>query len=84
MRFHKKHARTRYAELVFLYQVRSAGHVAHSGASRVKNFKALFVMLRWDRCRFYEKRTKTHYTELLFLHTVGYAGHVVHSGAFGA
>jgi hypothetical protein len=32
-RFDKKHARTHYIELVFLYPVGFAGHVMHSGAS---------------------------------------------------
>jgi hypothetical protein len=32
--FHKKHARTRYAEFVFLHLVGFAGHVVHSGVSR--------------------------------------------------
>jgi hypothetical protein len=31
--FYKKHAGTRYAELVFLHSVGSADHVVHSGAS---------------------------------------------------
>jgi hypothetical protein len=31
--FPKKHTRTRYAELVFLHLVGSAGHILHSGAS---------------------------------------------------
>jgi hypothetical protein len=31
--FHKKHSRTRYAELLFLHPVGSVCHVVHSGAS---------------------------------------------------
>jgi hypothetical protein len=31
--FHKKRARTRYAELVFLHHLGSAGHVMHSSGS---------------------------------------------------
>jgi hypothetical protein len=31
---HKKHTRTHYAELVFLYSLPSAGHVVHSAAFR--------------------------------------------------
>jgi hypothetical protein len=36
---------TRYAELVFLYPMEFAGHIVHSGASRARNFDALFFML---------------------------------------
>jgi hypothetical protein len=43
--FHKKHGGTRFAELVFLHQVGSAGHVVHSGASEARNVDALFFML---------------------------------------
>jgi hypothetical protein len=43
--FHKKRARTRYAELVFLHSVGSVGHVVHSGASRARNVDALFFKL---------------------------------------
>jgi hypothetical protein len=47
--FHKKHAGTHYAELVFFHPLGSLGHVAHSGASKPRNFDALFFMLGWDR-----------------------------------
>jgi hypothetical protein len=40
--FDKKNAMTRYAELVFLHPVRSAGHVVHSIASRAQNINAFF------------------------------------------
>jgi hypothetical protein len=33
--FHKKHAGTHYAEIVFMHLVGSMNHVVHSGASRV-------------------------------------------------
>jgi hypothetical protein len=33
--FQKKHARTRYADLVILHSVGSAGHIVHSDASGV-------------------------------------------------
>jgi hypothetical protein len=32
-RFHKKHAGTRYAKLLFLHLLGSVGHVEHSGVS---------------------------------------------------
>jgi hypothetical protein len=42
--FHKKHAGTCYAELVFLHHVGSVDHVVHSGASGAQNVNTLFFM----------------------------------------
>jgi hypothetical protein len=39
---------TRYAELVFLHPVGSAGHIVHSGVAGEENVNALFFTLRWD------------------------------------
>jgi hypothetical protein len=39
--FHKKCADRCYAKLMFLHPVGYAGHVVHSGASGVRNVKAL-------------------------------------------
>jgi hypothetical protein len=48
--YHKKRARTRYNEVVFLLLVGSVGHVLRSGASRMRNVDALFFMLELPRC----------------------------------
>jgi hypothetical protein len=43
--FIKKRARTRYAEVMFLQQVESVGHIVHFGASGVQNVDVPFFML---------------------------------------
>jgi hypothetical protein len=51
--FHKKCARTRHVELVFLHPVKSLGRVVHSSASRTQHVDAPFFVLGWYRCYFY-------------------------------
>jgi hypothetical protein len=46
-------AGTHYVKLVFLHLVGSAGHVMHSGASRVRKVDVVFFMLTWDRLGFH-------------------------------
>jgi hypothetical protein len=67
---HKKHPGTRYAELVFLHLVGSAGHVVHFGASGMRNMIALFFMLSRDRYRFDKKCAGTPYAEFVFFQPV--------------
>jgi hypothetical protein len=62
--------RTHYAEFVFLHSVRSRGHVAHSGASRVQNVNTVFFILGWALCRYHKNGARTHYAELVFMHPV--------------
>jgi hypothetical protein len=47
-RFDKISARTRNAELVFLHQVGSTGHVVHSAMFGAQNMFPLFFMFSWD------------------------------------
>jgi hypothetical protein len=82
--FHKQRNGTRYAELVFLHPVGSAGHLVHSSASGPSNIDTLFLILRQVQYRFHKMRIGTRYAKHLLLHVVGYAGHVVHFGASGA
>jgi hypothetical protein len=81
--FNRKCTRSCCTELLFLHPVGSAGRAVHSGASRVQNIDALFLMLGLDRYGFNKKRVRTRYAELVFSHTVVSAFHVVRSGASG-
>jgi hypothetical protein len=78
--FIKKRAGTRYAKIVFLHPVRSAGHVVHAGASRARNIDAPFSCSRWPGA-VSTKSTLGHVTlNFCFLHLVSSVGHVVHFG----
>jgi hypothetical protein len=57
--FHKKCPGTRYAKLVFLHPLESAGHKVHFGASRPRNVNPQFFMLGWARCDFNKNRAVT-------------------------
>jgi hypothetical protein len=65
--FHKKHAGTHYAKVVFSHLVLSAGHVVYSGASKVQNVNVVCFILGWDVCGFPKKHNGSHYAELMDL-----------------
>jgi hypothetical protein len=60
-RFDKTSAGTRYAKVVFLLVMGSAGHVVHSGASRAQHVDALFFMLEWARSALQKMCAMRHY-----------------------
>jgi hypothetical protein len=80
---HKKHAGTRYVELVFLHLVESTGHSAFRCIRGVKHRCTIFYA-RVDRYGFYKKHDGSRYAKLVFFYPVGSTSHVVHSGASGA
>jgi hypothetical protein len=49
---------TRYAELVFLYPMRSGAHIVCSGASGMQNINAIFFTLGWAQCWSHKKHTR--------------------------
>jgi hypothetical protein len=67
---HKKRPGTRYAELVCLHLVECVGHVAHFGASKMRNVIALFFMFWREWYGFDKKRAGTRYSELVFFELV--------------
>jgi hypothetical protein len=64
--FDKKRVGTRYAKLLFLRLLGSAGHVVHSRASGVQNVYALVFMLGSVRCGFHKKCAEPRYARLCF------------------
>jgi hypothetical protein len=54
-RFHRKHVGTRYAVLVFLHPVGSAGEEVHSGGAGAGSVNTLFFTLGVGRCGVHKK-----------------------------
>jgi hypothetical protein len=79
--FHKKHARTRYAKLMFWHPEGFAGNVMYSAASGPLNIDSLFFTLGKAQCGCHKKHARIRYFELVLLHTMGSVGHVWHFGA---
>jgi hypothetical protein len=72
---------TRYTILVFLYPVRSTGHIVRSGSSGVQNIDALFFILGWAWFRSHKKPVETRYTKFVFFQPVESTCHLEHSAA---
>jgi hypothetical protein len=69
--FYKKRVGTRYAKIVFLHLVGSAGHIVHSGARGAPNVDALFFMLGWARYGFHKNCAGRRYADLVFFASGG-------------
>jgi hypothetical protein len=76
-RFNKKHAGTRYVELVCFA---SCGICFSCSAFQcIRGVKRRCM----NRYRFNKQRARTSYDEVVYLHWEGSTGHIVHSGASG-
>jgi hypothetical protein len=77
-RFHKKRDGTRYAELVFLHLVGSAGHVVHNNASGVRIVDALIFHACVGLVQFPQKARRDRLSRTCVFHPVGSVGLIVH------
>jgi hypothetical protein len=77
----KKHTRTRYAELLLMHPVGSAGYIVcileHPGCETSMHY---FFKLGCVQCGSHKKRVRTRCAKLVFLYSVGSVGHVAYSG----
>jgi hypothetical protein len=73
--FYKKRVGTRYAKIVFLHLVGSAGHIVHSGARGAPNVGALFSCWGGPGTVSIKIAPGDVTPTLCFLHLVGSTGH---------